>query len=334
VRRLARCAAIVAGCLAFGTALAQTAPADGRLGGELSVAVRTSRAFSQPGPSLDGEELVRFAHGDGAFDASFVAGAAPVNTGLGPRFNNASCRSCHVGDGRGLPVLGGGPLRSMALVRVSQASGEPLPEIGFQIRDHATFGMQPDASVALSWRTLAGSYADGTPYELRQPVLEITPADGTPLAASVLTSLRVGPPVSGRGLLEAVPDEVILALADADDADGNGISGRPEPDGSSEIDQATLEDTTFYVRTLAVPARRASAAAERGASVFADSGCAACHTPQLRTGPSDVPALANQVIFPYTDLLLTISDPGWPMAGRTSPRAARSGALRRCGASA
>jgi CxxC motif-containing protein (DUF1111 family) len=349
VRRLAGCAAIVAGCLAFGTALAQTTPADGRLGGELSVAVRTSRAFSQPGPTLDAEELVRFAHGDGAFDASFVAGAAPLNTGLGPRFNNASCRSCHLGDGRGLPVLGGGPLRSMALVRVSQASGEPLPEIGFQIRDHATFGMQPDASVALSWRTLAGSYADGTPYELRQPVLEITLADGSPLAASVLTSLRVGPPVFGRGLLEAVPDEVIRALADADDADGDGISGRPnwidgrlgrfglkantaglleqvalayahdmgvsspllpEPDGSSEIAQATLEDVTFYVRTLAVPARRPSAAAERGASVFAESGCAACHTPQLRTGASDVPALANQVIFPYSDLLLHDLGPG------------------------
>jgi CxxC motif-containing protein (DUF1111 family) len=348
-RRLAGCAAIAAGCLAFGTAFAQTTPADGRLGGELSVSMRTSRAFSQPGPTLDAEARVRFARGDGAFDASFVAGAAPVNPGLGPRFNNASCQACHVGDGRGLPVVGGGPLRSMALVRVSQASGEPLPDIGFQIRDHATFGLQPDASVALSWQTLAGSYGDGTPYELREPRLEITLADGTLLAPEVLTSLRVGPPDFGRGLLEAVPDQAILALADADDADGDGISGRPnwidgrlgrfglkantadlleqvaaafandmgvssplapEADGSTDVDQATLDDVTFYVRTLAVPVRRPLAAAERGAAVFAESGCAACHTPQLRTGPSDVPALAKQVIYPYSDLLLHDLGPG------------------------
>jgi CxxC motif-containing protein (DUF1111 family) len=84
----------------------------------------------------------------------------------------------------------------------------------------------------------------------------------------------------------------------------------PEPDGNSEIDQATLDDVTFYVRTLAAPVRRPSAGAERGAVVFAESGCGACHTPMLRTGASDVAALSNQVIYPYTDLLLHDLGPG------------------------
>ena len=42
----------------------------------------------------------------------------------------------------------------------------------------------------------------------------------------------------------------------------------------------------------------------RGAQVFADSGCASCHTPKLTTGASDIDALANQTIHPFTDLLL------------------------------
>ncbi len=40
-------------------------------------------------------------------------------------------------------------------------------------------------------------------------------------------SVRLPPPVFGVGLIEAIPVEAILALADPDDADGDGISGRP-----------------------------------------------------------------------------------------------------------
>lgn len=40
-------------------------------------------------------------------------------------------------------------------------------------------------------------------------------------------SLRLPPPVFGVGLIEAIPEATILALADPDDRDGDGISGRP-----------------------------------------------------------------------------------------------------------
>ena len=46
------------------------------------------------------------------------------------------------------------------------------------------------------------------------------------LPEDTLFSPRVGPPVFGRGLLEAIPSHTILAMADEDDADGDGISGR------------------------------------------------------------------------------------------------------------
>jgi CxxC motif-containing protein (DUF1111 family) len=134
--------------LAASTVLAQgtIVPTDGRLGGDLTVVSRTSRAFSQPGPTLSPEERALFATGDAGFEATFVAGAAPANSGLGPRFNNVSCVGCHVGDGRGQPVVGAGARRSMALVRVSLPAGEPyvpggpaaVPGLGTQVHDHAT----------------------------------------------------------------------------------------------------------------------------------------------------------------------------------------------------
>jgi CxxC motif-containing protein (DUF1111 family) len=43
----------------------------------------------------------------------------------------------------------------------------------------------------------------------------------------VAVSMRLPPPVFGVGLIEAIPEAAILALADPDDSDGDGISGRP-----------------------------------------------------------------------------------------------------------
>ena len=42
----------------------------------------------------------------------------------------------------------------------------------------------------------------------------------------------------------------------------------------------------------------------QGAGLFLKAGCNACHTPRHTTGQTDIEALSNQVIFPYTDLLL------------------------------
>jgi CxxC motif-containing protein (DUF1111 family) len=43
----------------------------------------------------------------------------------------------------------------------------------------------------------------------------------------VAISVRLPPPVFGSGLIEAIPEAAIIASADPTDADGDGISGRP-----------------------------------------------------------------------------------------------------------
>ena len=53
------------------------------------------------------------------------------------------------------------------------------------------------------------------------------------------------------------------------------------------------------------PPRRRRRPRPTGASeLFEQTGCASCHAAELRTGPSDIPALDDQIIRPYTDLLL------------------------------
>jgi CxxC motif-containing protein (DUF1111 family) len=80
--------------------------------------------------------------------------------------------------------------------------------------------------VIITHEEVAGSYADGTTYTLSQPRYQLTGLAYGPLEAP-LTSPRVAPQVVGMGLLEAVPEAALLDLADPDDADGNGVSGRP-----------------------------------------------------------------------------------------------------------
>ena len=87
----------------------------------------------------------------------------------------------------------------------------------------------------------------------------------------------------------------------------------PSAAAAPEISDEILEVVTFYVQTLAVPARRNvdSPVVQQGERLFAQAQCANCHVPTFRTGVSPgVPSVSNQTIHPYTDLLLHDMGPG------------------------
>lgn len=200
---------------------------ESRQGGATTVDDRTRAAFSHPAANLT-DAL----GGDYQMGVSTFGFEWPIPV-LGPLFNNSSCIGCHGGNGRGLSQIGGGALVSQALIRVSLVAGTPdvpggdvpVPGIGLQLHDHAV-GELPDVFVTLSWLEHAEQYGDGAVVMLREPRLDVHRPDGSPLPPDARTSYRQAPGVFGLGLLEAVPDATLLALADPDDADGDGISGR------------------------------------------------------------------------------------------------------------
>ncbi|MBL9038117.1 MAG: hypothetical protein JNG84_06355 [Archangium sp.] len=142
-----------------------------------------------------------------------------------------------------------------------------------------------------------------------------------------LRTTRTGNPLVGLGLLEAVDESVLLAGADEDDCDGDGISGRVRvvgqrvgrfgwkaswpslADAVANQPEAPAFDERLvtYVRMLGITPQRDSSSptVQLGAQRFADIGCARCHTPALSSGPNH-PAveLRDQPIRPYSDLLL------------------------------
>ncbi len=340
--------------------------ADDRLGGDSTVVDVTRDAFSRPLPRLSIPERRRFQLGDAVFSQSWVAAPASVTSrdGLGPLFHARACAGCHVRDGRGAPELAPGRAAAALVVRLARPDGTGDPSYGRALAPEAISGVPPEGVAHLRPVASTGAYTDGARYDLRRFEVELRELGYGPLDPDTRATLRLAPAVFGVGLLEAISPGAILARADPDDRDGDGVSGRARwvtdvrtraralgrfgwkagaptveaqatsafaddvgitsvlrptteygptqhaaqrapSGGSPELDPDQLGDLVFYLRSLAVPAARRSAARSRGARSFAAIGCAACHTPDHTTDTDAAhPALADQRIHPYTDLLL------------------------------
>lgn len=340
---------------------------DERLSGGLATAFdETSKSFGHMVTGLGERDDFVHGLGDASFGKTFVSAPAPINSGLGPVFNNVSCISCHHNDGKGTPTAGF--VNSSLLFRLSipgkDIHGGPLLIDGYgaQLQDVAIFGKQPEANVSISYSDLPVTYPDGEMVTLRKPTYTLSNAY-LALPGNYLISPRLAPPVFGVGLLQNIPAETILSFADENDADGDGISGRPNyvynpytqqtelgrfglkantsnlliqvasaynqdmgitnyvfPKESSvgqsqsdnlpddpELADTTLNHVTFYVKTLAVPARRNVTDPDivKGKQLFMQINCSGCHKPLIQTGVDlTLPEISNQRIQPFTDLLL------------------------------
>lgn len=143
-----------------------------------------------PVAGLTDAERARFEAGRQVFDELFL-----ISTGLGPLVNGPSCSTCHV-----LPALGG--------------SGAQIAVHGTLVRDDGSCDDLADRGGPVFQTDL-------------HPELEVLIGSrGEPIPPEASTAVRAPPDVFGFGLLDAVPDAVLEALADPGDADGDGISGR------------------------------------------------------------------------------------------------------------
>ena len=347
-------------------------------------------AFSQPSANMSFEREIDFKVGNGFFKRLWVS--APASTrasdGLGPLYNARSCQRCHLKDGRGHPPNGDDDNAVSMFLRLSipprddterkllaehRASVIAEPTYGTQLQDFAIQGHSAEGRMHIDYEEVAVTLADGTEVSLRKPTYSVKDLAYGPLHADTMISPRIAPQMIGLGLLEAIPEDAILANADPEDRDGDGISGKPNlvwslehdrvmlgrfgwkagapsvneqsqgafagdigisvplhpsgagectsrqedcvraPDGSTErydnleANGDVVDLVVFYAKNLAVPMRRDHDAPDvlAGKRLFHSIGCVQCHRPTFTTGESaSDPEQSNQVIWPYTDLLL------------------------------
>ncbi|MEM9190859.1 MAG: di-heme oxidoredictase family protein [Myxococcota bacterium] len=204
-------------------------------GGETTnVLLLGGNAFSFPAANLVGDRRNPFFTGNSFFNQNWVLAPSSTQTrdGLGPTFNARSCSGCHFRDGRGAPPATPDDPAIELLVRLSipgaGPNGEPVPDpvYGGQIQPSAIPGVPREAIVTVSYEEVPGTYADGEPYSLRQPIYQFSEQAYGPFHPELLTSPRVAPVMIGLGLLDAIPEDRLLGLADPEDQDGDGISGR------------------------------------------------------------------------------------------------------------
>lgn len=212
------------------------------LGGMGTVRVVGENAFSLPSATLSPSRRLDFSVGNSFFRNPWVI--APSSTdardGLGPLFNTNACQNCHIKDGRGHPPAAEATNAVSMLVRLSIPAMTEAdralalvygavrsPVYGGQLQDMAVPGVPAEARVRLQWQQQAVTLSDGVTVVLRQPRLQVTDLAYGTLPADVQTSVRIAPPMIGLGLLEAIPEAALLALADPEDRNNDGISGRP-----------------------------------------------------------------------------------------------------------
>ena len=200
-------------------------------------------AFSQPSANISFEARAQFAIGNGLFRRPWVSSPSSTRSadGLGPLYNARSCQRCHLKDGRGHPPVDADDSAVSMLIRLSVpsrskeerallASGRaaviPEPTYGTQLQDVAVPGLAAEGKIRITRTEREVVFEDGTKGVLEEPRYSIVDSRYGPLDPQVMVSPRVAPPMIGLGLLEAIAAPDILAGADPDDADGDGISGR------------------------------------------------------------------------------------------------------------
>lgn len=357
-----------------------------------------SSMFQQPFNHVGMQNMQRFVEGRRLIHTDFTTGAhsepgndpyTPATQLQGTHFNQSMCVACHVNNGRSpAPTRLNQRLDSMSVHAASLGEGgvqQPHPRYGSVVQMNALAagsGHRQDwgNSVRVArFETREVRLADGTVVELRKPVLGF---DG---GAPAAYSLRAAPPMIGMGLLEAVPEDDILARARST-PDEDGVQGRPnyvyDPETGAVrlgrfgwkaakatlrqqaatallqdmavtspvypsrdchygpaacatgprvagITESDLASVSNYLALVAVPAQRSlesgfpkgvapldehrvnPAQVAQGSRLFDGMRCTACHTAQMTTGGGHLFAeLRNQVIRPYTDLLLHDMGPG------------------------
>lgn len=329
-------------------------------GGAATITSDISRPFLQIIPTLPTSSLGNISAGRELFITQWTpAGEGRVLfDGVGPLFNANACTQCHSSKGRQPIYLANNELNDAILFRLGNKQGAAHPFYGEQMQHQsidsgiATEGTMYYTEVDANSDTPAGTRFDFTPTDSNQPL------------GDTAISGRISPQLVGMGLLNLISEADIIAAADPDDANNDGISGRVhwvndnrqrqigrfgwkainvslrtqnanamsqdmglttsvfiDPNctanqpicvtssngGTPEVTDSSLDAVTDFMTALAVPERRINdlQTFNQGAKLFAQTGCASCHTPKQRTGDSlRFPLLSQQIIYPYTDLLL------------------------------
>ena len=194
----------------------------------------SGNAFNNSIDNLNDSQQTDFVVGNSFNRNNWVT--APASTtardGLGPLINAQSCSGCHKLDGRGRPPMPGEGINSMVFrlsIEGTDEHGFPkkIPNYGDQLQHKAILGVKTEGNVNITYSELPGAYPDGTTFSLRNPEYTFTDLNYGEFPSGFMFSPRVAPKMTGAGFFDGLEDATIIANADPEDKDEDGISGKP-----------------------------------------------------------------------------------------------------------
>ncbi len=255
-----------------------------------------------------------------------------VEGGLGPIFNGRSCAECHtapaVGGSSNVRVTRFGRNTDGVFDALESQGGSLLQRFAInpalqEVIPHEANVIAQRLSTPLFGLGLIEAIPDGA---IVQNMLAAKP-DGVRGRAAEITDVVSGQKRIGRFGWKAQQATLLAFSADAY-VNEMGITNRFFPtenapngneallarfkrttDPEDEVDPVTgkgdIDLVADFMRFLAPPTRLAATPqAAVGESLFAQVGCAACHTPSMRTGPNHIAALDRKTVNLYSDMLL------------------------------
>ncbi|MFD2206379.1 di-heme oxidoredictase family protein [Kiloniella antarctica] len=202
------------------------------------------KSFSHSSGNLSFEGERDFKLGNSLFKKIWIASpsSTKASDGLGPLFNARSCQRCHLQDGRGHPPESNQDIATSMFLRLSVPPRTPEeiiaietgtelriaePTYGGQLQDQAVTGLPAEGKMRISYQEKTVHLNGGETASLRAPSYRVEELAYGALDSEVMLSPRIAPPMIGLGLIEAIHEQDILALADPNDHDEDGISGKP-----------------------------------------------------------------------------------------------------------
>ncbi|WP_225191360.1 di-heme oxidoredictase family protein [Sinorhizobium alkalisoli] len=212
-------------------------------GATTTIASIDEKVFSQLLANLPFEAEQNFKLGKALFEKLWVSSpsSTQASDGLGPLYNARACASCHPRDGRGRPPEGAvadatsmfyrlaRPPRDAAerqMIAAHEVLNFPDPVYGAQMQDSAVPGLAAEGRIVITYEEVPVTLSGGEPVTLRKPHYAVADLGYGAMDPETTLSPRVAPAMIGLGLVEAIHEADILANADPDDRNGDGISGR------------------------------------------------------------------------------------------------------------
>ena len=289
-------------------------PGEDMPGGSASVSVSGFNSFALPSANMPVSKRLDFHTGNSFFREAWEAapGDKPSRDGLGPLFNTNTCESCHIRDGRGHAPEEGELNEASMLVRLSipattdqhqamlvKSGVIPEPTYGGQLQDNGIEGVPAEGKVRAQYTYSTVQFADGATVELRKPRFSIEQLGYGPLAKDVMMSVRITPSMIGIGLLEAIPEQSLMANVDPEDRDNDGISGRENRVWDVQKQRTSIG--RFGWKAGAPTLRQQSAGAFNGdmgltTSLFPEESCTPTQKPCLEATAGDHPDVSDPIL--------------------------------------